>query len=458
MIDSDGNISELPDTTHFEIGIKDGCEIGNVLTNNGEIGQYFLGIQKPLRFVMNDTITVDTSNIVLRIGIPRKPKIEVPPISASSIREGKKKTRNLYRSLSQNYSIKNNLSISDEYYCSFNEFMYDNHAFAVGNVGKVKIEIIYPQANSPNETISSVPEMPTVICKARLKNYKGEQVTYEWEYWVSNEFAREETKENGSIDLCSRIGKIGIEDTYSEDYSEITEWTVPFVVSNLKSFSAIAPKPERKFNNDYKGDCDLQLTSWNYGNEIFTGGNVWVKVRAKDKNGKLIAWDTLSANKILGINASGVLQNPTVAMINDAVSGLDCDIKALMMQESSRNHFGYGGMPKYGPPNGFGLMQLDNPAPTELEMWNWKANLAGGIRIYNSYKPNAIKYVNNLFGVDSVTIEQQLKEAWQRYNGGKYWGRDIKSGAVKKIAFDKKGNEIFHSERCWDYYKSLGCN
>lgn len=132
-----------------------------------------------------------------------------------------------------------------------------------------------------------------------------------------------------------------------------------------------------------------------------------------------------------------------------------------MRQESGRIHFKSNGLPTYGPPNGFGLMQLDNPAATELQMWNWKANLFGGVNLYlTEKKPIAIAHVKHLFGIDNPKDEKVLMEAWQRYNGGKYWDKvKEKDGTItiKKVAFDKNGKEIFHSEKCLNFYKQLGC-
>ena len=34
--------------------------------------------------------------------------------------------------------------------------------------------------------------------------------------------------------------------------------------------------------------------------------------------------------------------------------------------------------PNFGPPNGWGIFQLDNPRPSAQQLWNWKGNVAGG--------------------------------------------------------------------------------
>ena len=37
------------------------------------------------------------------------------------------------------------------------------------------------------------------------------------------------------------------------------------------------------------------------------------------------------------------------------------------------------GLPSFGTPNGWGLMQLDNPPASEEQIWSWKANVKKGV-------------------------------------------------------------------------------
>ena len=67
------------------------------------------------------------------------------------------------------------------------------------------------------------------------------------------------------------------------------------------------------------------------------------------------------------------------------------------------------GEPTYGPPHGFGLKQLDNWGPqanprhaTPQQIWNWKANIDGGVEVIESKRPE----VNNARTADEEKIRR----------------------------------------------------
>jgi hypothetical protein len=71
------------------------------------------------------------------------------------------------------------------------------------------------------------------------------------------------------------------------------------------------------------------------------------------------------------------------------------------------------GYPIYGPPNGFGLSQIDNsPSATEMQLWNWQANIDGGKNIFYN-RMNAIK---TKMKAHPTTNEEILKATYQAYN------------------------------------------
>jgi hypothetical protein len=55
-VDKDGNESNFPENTQFEVGIKEGCEIGNILTSSGATGKFFSSISSPIRFIVADSL------------------------------------------------------------------------------------------------------------------------------------------------------------------------------------------------------------------------------------------------------------------------------------------------------------------------------------------------------------------------------------------------------------------
>lgn len=125
LIDSEGNIKELPDTTHFEVGIKEGCGIGKILTADGREGDYFFRIPKPIRFIVNDSIKVDSSKVVIRVGIAKKPKVEEPPILIGKVVGKGNKSK-------KERTVKN----TEDYYCSVSEYVYERYGLAEGVLKK----------------------------------------------------------------------------------------------------------------------------------------------------------------------------------------------------------------------------------------------------------------------------------------------------------------------------------
>lgn len=329
-----------------------------------------------------------------------------------------------------------------------------------------ELEIIYPKANSPVETITDEPKMPTVTCKAQLKNYNKGAVAFVWEYWVSYSFRRFDTDENNT-ELCQRVAKTGITGISFANNSEITEWVVPFKKDSLIEFTVVAPLPKRVKNEGYNGNCYEVIDSWDYSEDVFTGGYVWIKVTAYDKNWVRIAEAKLNANKILGIDKKENVTNPSItAVVTEAAQN---EIKAILYIESRTTHFveilkSYNktkGLPAYGIPNGFGLMQLDNPAPTELQLWNWRANLKGGSDLFFGEKRTMA--VNNLKTHES-SAEEKLMEQFSLYNGDKYWFWSVDNKTGEKYwkryplnSFNKWGvkDEKPYAERVMEKYKEL---
>src|SRR5690606_38167996 len=101
--------------------------------------------------------------------------------------------------------------------------------------------------------------------------------------------------------------------------------------------------------------------------------------------------------------------NPTEQSIKDYISEQNDDniwfLTRLIRQESTYRQFhngtNYGsnwgdrqGCPLWGPPHGWGLMQLDvlngGQRPTAQELWNWKANVDRGYNFLNGEKRNMV--------------------------------------------------------------------
>ncbi|MBL1212893.1 MAG: hypothetical protein HND52_06010 [Ignavibacteriae bacterium] len=68
-VDEFGNESSFADSTDFEVGIVEGCDIGNILKPDGEEGQYFLSMKMPIKFIVADSLETDSTKVILRVGI-----------------------------------------------------------------------------------------------------------------------------------------------------------------------------------------------------------------------------------------------------------------------------------------------------------------------------------------------------------------------------------------------------
>ncbi len=102
-------------------------------------------------------------------------------------------------------------------------------------------------------------------------------------------------------------------------------------------------------------------------------------------------------------------------------------------------------------------MQLDNPAATEKQLWDWKSNLDAGKQLYAKKKNLAVNFLDT--HPDSVTTEMELKCAFQKYNGGVdpetgsaifYWKWDEKNGWIKD---DRITNG--YGDAVWVIYETL---
>jgi hypothetical protein len=106
------------------------------------------------------------------------------------------------------------------------------------------------------------------------------------------------------------------------------------------------------------------------------------------------------------------------------------------------------GLPIFGPPCGYGLMQLD-PPPSYREIWDWRANVRGGIEHFNAdYKAatGLAAYVKNYYKgkepVTNLSEEQILRQAYYSYNAGRAYRTK-----------DKNNNYIWWPYYVWDTKK-----
>lgn len=397
---ADGTLADFPPEQTFEIAKLYGCMLGNILAE-GDSGAYFYNVTQPIYFAAADSLVGDTTGtVLLRVGVIENNKSSPEYIAG------------LYES---NTCFTGN----------FNSTTHKDITFEV----KEPLEIIYPTLVTI-ERITDVPEMPTVVCKARLKKYYPGNIKYEWKYIVRKFYARRTLQKNPVCERISRSEFQGI--SYSATSGVITEWTVPFIKdSGYFYFKSLQPGKNSSDPLNHIYGCFGDTNAWyDTNDEIFTGGEVLITLIAKSyQTGEILArLDTVKLGKILG-DEPGKPQ--IISYTNDNV------IRAIQEFESEFKQFEYNankswpynetGWPLYGEPNGYGIMQLDSdPAATERQLWNWKANIDGGrYKFYVLIKERDTDPFLNQYP-QNVTEEMRLKCAYQKYNyyGGKFNKKD----------------------------------
>ncbi len=120
--------------------------------------------------------------------------------------------------------------------------------------------------------------------------------------------------------------------------------------------------------------------------------------------------------------------NPASAMVTARLGGARTAADLIACRESGRRQFVADGTPVLGPGGDVGVMQLCNPAASCGQRWSWTANVDAGLALINQKQAEATRYLNqhqvnghypnnqNLSDADVL-----LRETIQRYNGGAYW-------------------------------------
>jgi hypothetical protein len=297
--------------------------------------------------------------------------------------------------------------------------------------------------------------MPEVLVKAKLNNYNKGLVKFRWAYWVTSNFPRRNKDSEGNYyNLCHRISQsvfLGYSYTYNQD---TTRWTVPFVRdSGYYYFKAIWYKGSTDDHPAY--GCNNFYREYEGGNEVFTGGEVSVKVIAYDSEGREIDSDSIWVGKLLGQNENDVQVIYDYATENEIIAIIQHESRTEQFETTNNFYPMYeAGWPKYGYPNGYGLMQIDNtPSAVEEKLWNWKSNIDGGKSRFTTAKSEVQEYIdeNNATYVDSIFY----MNAYQNYNSGirRYWDWDKRKEIWKES--ENKGNNPEYGRNVYNLLKQL---
>lgn len=158
----------------------------------------------------------------------------------------------------------------------------------------------------------------------------------------------------------------------------------------------------------------------NFG-DVVQGGRFAISLRIpwKHTSGQTGVLQATGESSVRGIN-------PSKADIRGRLGSIETQVTAY--RESRFRQFDASELPLFGPPNGFGVMQLDTPPATARQVWDWKANVDAGKALFNTKANDARTYPARVRqqhpDATDFTAEQLKLETYQRYNGGAYWKWD----------------------------------
>jgi len=198
--------------------------------------------------------------------------------------------------------------------------------------------------------------------------------------------------------------------------------SVKAVSSNSLSTSEVSFRLKIEYRRDIRQDEDSFPLSG------------WKKLKANEQ------WNIDFENKIRGGKATLYFKygettitevfyirgtNPTEQSVKDYIIAQSYDIwflTRLIRQESNYRQFNPGtnygtgwndsqGCTNFGPPHGWGLMQLDlldgGQRPTAQQLWNWKANIDRGYQFLNGEKKTMVNNtLNNATDVLNTWYEE----------------------------------------------------
>jgi len=146
----------------------------------------------------------------------------------------------------------------------------------------------------------------------------------------------------------------------------------------------------------------------------------------------------------------GILgDNPSKASIRALLP--DSMLQVLAYKESRFRQFDNASLPLFGPPNGFGVMQLGTPRPTSRQVWHWKENIQGGLALYSRKKNEVNLHFKNIYAeypeAPKLTDEQLKLALYQYYNGGWYWDWDVTQRKWIKTGATAYGDDALRIEK-----------
>lgn len=146
-------------------------------------------------------------------------------------------------------------------------------------------------------------------------------------------------------------------------------------------------------------------------------------------------------------------ENPSKATIQSEL-GSD-ELRVIAYKESRFRQFGSDSLPLFGPPRGFGVMQIDTPPATYRQIWDWKENVRAGKALLELKKREVDQHYRNIFAAHptapQLSADQSLLALFQYYNGGHYWKWNESKSAWEKLTNSPYADD---AKRIYDQVKA----
>lgn len=182
------------------------------------------------------------------------------------------------------------------------------------------------------------------------------------------------------------------------------------------------------------------LATYDFSNQIL-GGRLELECRANWRDRR--TGETGSSPVGRGSDWSIRGDNPSKSAVKTALREVRLQVIAYM--ESRFRQFDVTGLPLFGPPNGFGIMQIDNPPATARQVWDWRSNVAAGVALIARKTQEVQNHFRNIYRANPdaphLTEEQLSLSIYQYYNGGWYWSWNSRRKMWEKRGVTSYGDE-----------------
>ena len=164
---------------------------------------------------------------------------------------------------------------------------------------------------------------------------------------------------------------------------------------------------------------------------VTTPSNIWDAQSSITDMGGILTVNVQAGNDTAAISVTVAGTNPSIAEASAFLGTLTNSdgFDKILQQESHFQNFDNHGEPIKSFDNGYGMCQLTTPVPSYKQVWNWQANIQGGLVLFSSKHASAVAYLTQSHR--TATDDQIRREAVCRWNGGPYHVWDVTAGWVR---------------------------